>query len=75
MTAYKRLVVADSISEFVVLHEKYMRYIQFPGFVLAAKLSTLTENLLDHVVVSFVPIYFRLHHQYRNILVKCLVIL
>lgn len=39
-----------------------------------AKFSTLAENFLNHIIVSFVPINLCLHHEDRNILVKCLIV-
>lgn len=62
MAADKRFVISDSVSKLVVLHEKDMSYVKFPSFVLAAELGGLAEDLLDHVVVAFIPIDFGLHH-------------
>ncbi len=74
MAANERLVVTNCVTEFVVLHEKDMGYVKLPGFMFTAKLSTLAEDFFNHVIVGFVPVYFRLHHKDWDVLVKSLVI-
>jgi len=43
--------------------------------VLTAEFGTLSEDLLDHGIVLQVPVSLGLHHQHRNVLVKCRIIL
>jgi hypothetical protein len=74
-TSYKWLVVPNGILELVVLHEENVSNIQLPGFVLAAELSGLSEQLLDLGIVGFVPVSFGLHHQHGDVLVQSSVIL
>lgn len=71
----KWLVELDCVLVLVVLHEENMSDIEFPSLVLRAKLCGLSEDLLNLVVVSFVPVHFSLHHQHRDVLVESRVVL
>jgi len=52
------------------LHKEDVGHVQLPGFVLAAELSRLAEDLFDHGVVSLVPVDLGLHHKNRDVLVE-----
>lgn len=70
MASDEWLVVSNSISVLVVLHEENMGNVKFPSFMLTAEFSRLSEDLLDLSVVSFIPVHFGLHHKYWNIEIK-----
>jgi hypothetical protein len=75
LTPYEWLVVPDCITVLVLLKEENVSYVQFPYFVLTAEFCTLSEDLLDHGIVLQVPVSLGLHHQNRNVFVKCGIIL
>jgi hypothetical protein len=75
LTSYEWLVVPDSITVLVLLKEENVSNVEFPDFVLTAEFGTLSEDLLDHGIVLQVPVSLGLHHQHRNVLVKCSIIL
>lgn len=52
-----------------------MSNVKFPDFVLTAEFGTLSENFFDHGIVLQVPVSLGLHHQNRNVLVECSIIL
>ena len=41
--------------------------------MIRTELSTLPEQLLDHVVVLLVPVNFGLRHQHWNVLLKAVI--
>ena len=75
MSSDEWLVISDSISIFVVLHEEHMGDVKLPGFMFTTELSRLSEDFLNLGVVSLVPIYLGLHHKHWDVLVKGGVIL
>jgi len=70
LAADKGLVVADSVTESVVLHEKNMGDIQLPSFVLGAEFSRLFEDFLNGGIVLFIPVELGLHHEDGDVLVE-----
>jgi len=73
--SHEWLVVPNGIYVLVFLLEKDMSHIEFPDIVLRAKLCWLTEDLFYLGIISHLPVDLGLHHENRDILVKCLVIL
>mmetsp|Transcript_52003 Transcript_52003/g.105969 ORF Transcript_52003/g.105969 Transcript_52003/m.105969 type:complete len:428 (-) Transcript_52003:371-1654(-) len=70
----KGLVVPDRLVELVLLHEEDVRDVELPHIVLATKLRTLAEDLLDHGVVLEVPVDARHCHQHRDVPLQRLVV-
>jgi hypothetical protein len=75
LSSYEWLVVPDSITVLVLLKEENVSDVEFPDFVLTAEFGTLSEDLFDHGIVLQVPVSLGLHHQHRDVLVKCSIIL
>jgi len=45
-----------------------MGYIELPSLVVSTELGTLSEEFLNYRVVLFIPVYLRLRHKHRNVL-------
>jgi hypothetical protein len=75
LPSYEWLVVPNSVSVLIVLHEEHMGYVKLPCLMFAAELSRLSEDFFNLRVVAFVPIHFGLHHQNWDIEVESRVIL
>lgn len=76
LSAHEWLIVANGVAVLVLLHEEDVSDVKLPGLVLAAELSALTEDLLNHRVVLQVPVGLGLHHKHWDVLVKgCIVLL
>jgi len=43
--------------------------------MLTAELSRLPEQLFHLCIISFVPVAFGLHHEDRNVFIKCVIII
>lgn len=67
------LIVADGLSELVVLDEEDVCHIELPDLVVGAEFGALSEQLLHLQVIFLIPVYLRLRHQHGNVLFQALV--
>ena len=75
LTANEWLIVANSVTVLVVLHEEDVGNVELPSLVLRAELCGLAEDLLHHRVVVLVPVDLGLHHEDGDVLVEGQIVL